>query len=41
MHEANKLQEALSTGWLMASQGGNFIEEVQKDKFKPRKHIGP
>ncbi|EHZ7342994.1 DNA/RNA helicase domain-containing protein [Vibrio vulnificus] len=41
MHEGNKLQDAFRTGWLMSSQGGKFIEEVQKDKFKPGKHIGP
>ncbi|TOQ08910.1 hypothetical protein CGH04_18685, partial [Vibrio parahaemolyticus] len=41
MHEENKLQDAFRTGWLMSSQGGKFIEEVQKDKYKPCKHIGP
>lgn len=41
MHEGNKLQDAFRTGWLMSSQGGKFIEEVQKDKYKPGKHIGP
>lgn len=41
MHEGNKLQDAFRTGWLMSSQGGRFIEEVQKDKHKPGKHIGP
>lgn len=40
MHEGNKLQDAFRTGWLMSSQGGKFIEEVQKDKYKPGKHIG-
>ena len=41
MHEGNKLQDAFRTGWLMSSQGGQFIEEVQKDKFKQGRHIGP
>ncbi|UGA53692.1 DNA/RNA helicase domain-containing protein [Vibrio sp. VB16] len=41
MHEGNKLQDAFRAGWLMSSQGGKFIEEVQKDKYKPGKHIGP
>jgi hypothetical protein len=41
MHEGNKLQDAFRTGWLMSSQGGKFIEEVQKDNYKPGKHIGP
>lgn len=41
MHEGNKLQDAFRTGWLMSSQGGKFIEEVQKDRYKSGKHIGP
>ncbi|ENP8456707.1 DUF2075 domain-containing protein [Photobacterium damselae] len=41
MHEGNRLQDAFRSGWLMSSQGGHFIEEVQKDKFKPGRHIGP
>ncbi|MGR5176880.1 DNA/RNA helicase domain-containing protein [Vibrio mediterranei] len=41
MHEGNKLQDAFRAGWLMSSQGGEFIEEVQKEKHKRGKHIGP
>ncbi|MEH6532220.1 MAG: DNA/RNA helicase domain-containing protein [Photobacterium frigidiphilum] len=40
-HEGNCRPDAFRSGWLMSSQGGKFIEEVQKDKFKPGKHIGP
>lgn len=41
MHEGNKLQDAFRTGWLMSSQGGKFIKEVQEGEFKPGKNIGP
>lgn len=41
LHEGNRKPDAFRSGWLMSSRGGKFIEEVQKDKFKPGKHIGP
>ena len=40
MHEGNKLQDAFRAGWLMSSQGGKFIDEVQKDRFKEGTYIG-
>lgn len=41
MHEGNRLQDAFRSGWLMSSYGGKFIEEVQRNKYKPGKLIGP
>ncbi|OEG75158.1 hypothetical protein BEL05_02565 [Shewanella colwelliana] len=41
LHEGNRKPDAFRSGWLMSSHGGQFIEEVQKDKFKPGKRIGP
>ncbi len=41
MYEGNRFPDAFRSGWLMSSHGGPFIQEVQKDKFKPGNHIGP
>ncbi|UPR30233.1 DUF2075 domain-containing protein [Vibrio crassostreae] len=41
LHEGNCKPDAFRSGWLMSSRGGKFIDEVQKDKFKVGKNIGP